>query len=108
MNRCKVVVIGTLLYCICLFSRKWDYVLICDYSRYLAWSNFIIIVPILWECYICYQLKHKKAAENVKPELEIEKTNNVADSYKRKAVYESAYKTLESCFYLKKEVLLSL
>lgn len=36
MNRCKVVVIGTLLYCICLFSRKWDYVLICDYSRYLA------------------------------------------------------------------------
>lgn len=98
-NRCKVVVIGTLLYCICLFSRKWDYVLICDYSRYLAWSNFIIIVPILWECYICYQLKHKKAAENVKPELEIEKTNNVADSYKRKAVCESAYKTLGSCFY---------
>lgn len=99
MNRCKVVVIGTLLYCICLFSRKWDYVLICDYSRYLAWSNFIIIVPILWECYICYQLKHKKAAENAKPELEIEKTNNVADSYKRKAVCESAYKTLGSCFY---------
>lgn len=99
MNRCKVVVIGTLLYCICLFSRKWDYVLICDYSRYLAWSNFIIIVPILWECYICYQLKHKKATENAKPELEIEKTNNVADSYKRKAVCESAYKTLESCFY---------
>lgn len=99
MNRCKVVVIGTLLYCICLFSRKWDYVLICDYSRYLAWSNFIIIVPILWECYTCYQLKHKKATENAKPELEIEKTNNVADSYKRKAVCESAYKTLESCFY---------
>lgn len=98
-TRCKVVVIGTLLYCICLFSRKWDYVLICDYNRYLAWSNFIIIVPILWECYICYQLKHKKAAENAKPELEIEKTNNVADSYKRKAVCESAYKTLESCFY---------
>lgn len=98
-NRCKVVVIGTLLYCICLFSRKWDYVLICDYSRYLAWSNFIIIVPILWECYICYQLKHKKAAENAKPELEIEKTNNVSDSYKRKAVCESAYKTLGSCFY---------
>lgn len=57
------------------------------------------IVPILWECYICYQLKHKKAAENAKPELEIEKTNNVADSYKRKAVCESAYKTLGSCFY---------
>lgn len=99
MNRCKVVIIGTLLYCICLFSRKWDYVLICDYSRYLAWSNFIIIVPILWESCICYQLKHKKATVNVKPELEIEKTNNVTDSYKRKAVCESAYKTLESCFY---------
>lgn len=99
MNRCQAVFIVTFLYCICLFSRKWDYVLICDYSRYLAWSNFIIIVPILWECYICYQLKHKKAAENAKPELEIEKTNNVADSYKRKAVCESAYKTLGSCFY---------
>ena len=99
MNRCQAVFIVTFLYCICLFSGKWDYVLICDYSRYLAWSNFIIIVPILWECYICYQLKHKKAAENAKPELEIEKTNNVADSYKRKAVCESAYKTLGSCFY---------
>ena len=98
-NRCQAVFIVAFLYCICLFSRKWDYVLICDYSRYFAWSNFIIIVPILWESCICYQLKHKKAAENVKPELEIEKTNNVADSYKRKAVCESAYKTLESCFY---------
>ena len=98
-NRCQAVFIVAFLYCICLFSRKWDYVLICDYSRYFAWSNFIIIVPILWESCICYQLKHKKAAENVKPELEIEKTNNVVDSYKRKAVCESAYKTLESCFY---------
>lgn len=99
MNRCQAVFIVAFLYCICLFSRKWDYVLICDYSRYLAWSNFIIIVPILWESCICYQVKHKKAAENVKPKLEIEKTNNVADSYKRRAVCESAYKTLESCFY---------
>lgn len=27
-NRCKVVVIAALLYCLCLFSGKWDYVLI--------------------------------------------------------------------------------
>ena len=98
-HRCKAVFIVAFLYCICLFSGKWDYVLICDYSRYSAWSNFIIIVPILWEVCICYQLNHKKAAESIKPELEIEKTNNVADSYKRRAVCESAYKTLESCFY---------
>ncbi len=99
MHRCQAVFIGTFLYCICLFSGKWDYVLICDCCRYLAWSNFIFIVPIFWESYIYYQLKHKKVAESVKPELEIEKTNNVADSYKRRAVCESAYKTLESCFY---------
>lgn len=99
MTRCKVVVIGALLYCICLFSGRWDYVLICDCCRYLAWTNFIIIVPILWEFCIYCQLKRKKAAENVIPELEIEKTNNVADSYKRKSVCESAYKTLNSCFY---------
>lgn len=98
-HRCKAVFIVAFLYCICLFSGKWDYVLICDCSRYLAWSNFIIIVPILWEVCICYQLNHKKAAENIKPELEIEKTNNVTDSYKRRAVCKSAYKTLESCFY---------
>lgn len=98
-HRCKAVFIVAFLYCICLFSGKWDYVLICDYSRYFAWTNFIIIVPILWEACICYQLNHKKAAENIKPELEIEKTNNVADSYKRRAVCKSAYKTLESCFY---------
>lgn len=98
-HRCKAVFIVAFLYCICLFSGKWDYVLICDYSRYSAWSNFIIIVPILWEACICYQLNHKKAAESIEPELEIEKTNNVADSYKRRAVCESAYKTLESCFY---------
>lgn len=98
-HRCKAVFIVAFLYCICLFSGKWDYVLICDYSRYFAWTNFIIIVPILWEACICYQLNHKKAAENIKPELEIEKTNNVTDSYKRRAVCKSAYKTLESCFY---------
>lgn len=98
-NRCQAVFIVAFLYCICLFSGKWDYVLICDYSRYLAWSNFIIIVPILWEACICYQLNHKRPAENIKPGLEIEKTNNVTDSYKRRAVCESAYKTLESCFY---------
>lgn len=98
-NRCQAVFILAFLYCICLFSGKWDYVLICDYSRYLAWSNFIIIVPILWEACICYQLNHKRPAENIKPGLEIEKTNNVTDSYKRRAVCESAYKTLESCFY---------
>lgn len=44
-------------------------------------------------------MNHKKPAKNIKPELEIEKTNNVTDSYKRRAVCESAYKTLESCFY---------
>lgn len=98
-NRCQAVFIVAFLYCICLFSGKWDYILICDYSRYLAWSNFIIIVPILWEACICYQLNHKRPAENIKPGLEIEKTNNVTDSYKRRAVCESAYKTLESCFY---------
>lgn len=98
-TRCKGVVILALLYCICFFSGKWDYVLICDCCRYLAWSNFIIIVPILWEFCIYYQLKHRKIVENVKPELEIEKTNNVVDSYKRRAVCESAYKTLKSCFY---------
>ncbi len=98
-NRCQAVFIVAFLYCICLFSGKWDYVLICDYSRYLAWSNFIIIVPILWEACICYQLNHKRPVENIKPGLEIEKTNNVTDSYKRRAVCESAYKTLESCFY---------
>lgn len=98
-HRCKAVFIVAFLYCICLFSGKWDYVLICDYSRYFAWTNFIIIVPILWEACICYQLNHKKAAENIKPELEIEKTNNVTDSYKRRAVCESVYKTLEACFY---------
>lgn len=98
-TRRMTVVISALLYCICLFFGKWDYVLICDCCKYLAWSNFIFIVPIFWESYIYYQLKHKKAAENIKPELEIEKTNNVTDSYKRKAVCESAYKTLKSCFY---------
>ena len=35
-HRYKAVFIVVFLYCICLFSGKWDYVLICDYSRYLA------------------------------------------------------------------------
>lgn len=98
-NRCKVVVIAALLYCLCLFSGKWDYVLIFDCCRYFAWSNLIFMIPVMWEFCIYYHLEHKKAAENIEPELEIEKTNNVADSYKRRAVCESAYKTLESCFY---------
>lgn len=38
-TRRKTVVISALLYCICLFFGKWDYVLICDCCRYLAWSN---------------------------------------------------------------------
>lgn len=98
-NRCKAVVIAALLYCLCLFSGKWDYILIFDCCRYFAWSNLIFMIPVIWEFCIYYHLEHKKATENIEPELEIEKTNNVADSYKRKAVCESAYKTLESCFY---------
>lgn len=98
-NRCKVVVIAALLYCLCLFSGKWDYVLIFDCCRYFAWSNLIFMIPVMWEFCIYYHLEHKKVTENIEPELEIEKTNNVADSYKRRAVCESAYKTLESCFY---------
>lgn len=98
-NRCKAVVIAVLLYCLCLFSGKWDYILIFDCCRYFAWSNLIFMIPVIWEFCIYYHLEHKKATENIEPELEIEKTNNVADSYKRKAVCESAYKTLESCFY---------
>lgn len=98
-NRCKAVVIAALLYFLCLFSGKWDYVLIFDCCRYFAWSNLIFMIPVIWEFCIYYHLEHKKVTENIEPELEIEKTNNVADSYKRRAVCESAYKTLESCFY---------
>lgn len=98
-NRCKAVVIAVLLYFLCLFSGKWDYVLIFDCCRYFAWSNLIFMIPVIWEFCIYYHLEHKKVTENIEPELEIEKTNNVADSYKRRAVCESAYKTLESCFY---------
>ena len=98
-NRCKAVVIAALLYCLCLFSGKWDYILIFDCCRYFAWSNLIFMIPVIWEFCIYYHLEHKKATENIEPKLEIEKTNNVADSYKRRAVCKSAYKTLESCFY---------
>lgn len=98
-NRCKAVVIAALLYCLCLFSGKWDYILIFDCCRYFVWSNLIFMIPVIWEFCIYYHLEHKKATENIEPKLEIEKTNNVADSYKRRAVCKSAYKTLESCFY---------
>lgn len=37
--RRNVVVYSTFLYGICLFSGRWDYALMCDGCKYLAWSN---------------------------------------------------------------------
>lgn len=74
---------------LCFFSKKWNY----DCSAY--WIFFAIILSEL----ISSIFIKKKSKETISPELEIEKTENIEDSYNRQHIYDTTYKTLKTCFY---------
>lgn len=74
---------------LCFFSKKWNY----DCSAY--WIFFAIILSEL----ISSIFIKKKSKETISPELEIEKTENIEDSYNRQHIYDTTYETLKTCFY---------
>lgn len=74
---------------LCFFSKKWNY----DCSAY--WIFFAIILSEL----ISSIFIKKKSKETISPELEIEKTKNIEDSYNRQHIYDTTYETLTTCFY---------
>jgi hypothetical protein len=74
---------------LCFFSKKWNY----DCSAY--WIFFAIILSEL----ISSIFIKKKSKETISPELEIEKTKNIEDSYNRQHIYDTTYETLKTCFY---------
>ena len=96
--RRNVVVYSTFLYGICLFSGRWDYALMCDGCKYLAWSNLIFLIPVAGEL-LLFCRSRRSMANNLGASLEIEKTQDVTDSYGRHEVCLSTYETLQSCFY---------
>lgn len=95
--RLKIIGLFILTYCLCFFSGKWDYVLIYGKSEIFAWSNLLVLVPIIWEILIILHIV--KPAENGDASLEIENTFDVKDSYGRVPICKATYQTLSSCFY---------
>ena len=74
---------------LCFFSKKWNY----DCSAY--WIFFVIILSEL----ISSIFIKKKSKETITPELEIEKTKNIEDTYNRQHIYDTTYETLKTCFH---------
>lgn len=100
-NRIKCLLTFVTIYLFCFFSGRWDYSSIISGNQYTAWANILILLPIIGEIILFVRVRNKIKSINVQkaPSLEIEKVDNIEDSYQRNKLYITTYKTLESCFY---------
>lgn len=107
-NRCTVVLICTFIYVLCRYSDNWNYTLF-FYNPYFACSDLVVYLSLICEIVQCvFIVCRNKSKENVLPELEIEKTHGVADTYNRHCLCESTYNTLRTSFYEESSFTLSI
>jgi hypothetical protein len=77
---------------LCYFSGYWQYT--------SKWTTLLIILPLICEIILDVKIYCKrKFSKQITPELEIEKTKNIEDSYNRQHIYDTTYETLKTCFY---------
>lgn len=77
---------------LCYFSGYWQYT--------SKWTALLIILPLICEIILDVKIYYKrKFSKQITPELEIEKIKDCKDEYNRKAIYETTYNTLTTCFY---------
>ncbi len=87
--------IYTIIYLCCYFSGDWNYTLIFENCKFSAWTH-LSLLPFICELILfkCLQRDYK---DDLKL-LEIEKTVNISDSYKRNAVCSTTFNVLKTCF----------
>lgn len=100
IKRIVVFLLFVSVYLICFFSGKWIYSKWVLGTINVVWAHIFIVLPLLCEVILCtkYWLSHKNNIQ-ITADLEIEKVYNAEDSYKRKNLYTTTYKTLMTCFY---------
>jgi hypothetical protein len=77
---------------LCYISGYWQYT--------SKWTTLLIILPLICEIILDVKIYCKrKFSKQITPELEIEKIKDCKDEYNRKAIYETTYETLKTCFY---------
>lgn len=87
------------VYVWCYCSDNWNYSLLFN-LKWLPYTH-LVFLPILIEIFLILYVKIKRKNNNDKDylSLEIEKTNDVKDSYKRSAVIQSTFENIRNCFY---------
>lgn len=100
-NRIIVFLFFVTVYSICFFSGKWSYSILVLGNINLEWTNIFIYMPLLCEVILFCKNWYSNKIKNIQEvsDLEIEKVYNTEDSYKRKNLYTTTYKTLTTCFY---------
>ena len=97
VHRLYFWVIYTFLYLICIIWGPWDYSLMCYDSKVAAWTN-LSLLPLVGEIAIALEISLKKRKDCEPSSLEVEKTENVEDTYGRMPICESSFDVLRTCF----------
>lgn len=104
--RISAIVVFIVICILCFCSDRWNYSMILK-SNYIAWSHILIIIPILCEIILVLKIASTKLVPN-NPELEIEKVEEVEDTYGRKEFCETTYNFLKTCYYKDKSFAVSI
>lgn len=97
VHRLYFWVIYTFLYLICIIWGPWDYSLMWDDSKVAAWTN-LSLLPLVVEIALAIKILLKKRKDCNPSSLEVEKTENVEDTYGRMPICESTFDVLRTCF----------
>ena len=97
VHRLNLWAIYTFLYLICIIWGPWDHSLMCGDSKVAAWTN-LSLLPLVGEIAIALEISLKKRKDCESSFLEIERTENIEDTYGRTPIYKSIFDVLRTCF----------
>lgn len=97
VHRLYFWVIYSSLYLICIIWGPWDYSLMCGDSKIAAWAN-LSLLPLVGEVAIALKISLKERKDCESSFLEVEKTENVEDTYGRMPICKSSFDVLRTCF----------
>lgn len=86
-------VVYAIIFFFCFFSGKWDYSRICN----IPWV-LLTILPLVCEIILFIRTCRTRNIDMPKAQLEVEKTENVSDSYKRIPMCDATYEILKTCY----------
>ena len=90
-------IIYSFLYLICIIWGPWDYSLMSGDSKVSAWTN-LSLLPVVVEIVLALKILLKKQKDCESSFLEVEKTENIEDTYGRTPICKSSFDVLRTCF----------